>query len=182
MPFFAILADEVTSNPSYSPREVAAMGSRRPSNAVPGWRVPTPRQFIRRSAKLSVQKRERGGAAILSGAWLTAPRHPIRVGKTKRSQSWCADDLSLSIYLSIYLASLAAAAAACATRTSLYHRALLELSAPSLPCIAATHRPPCFRVVSRVAVPLCRCHGAGADASPRSRLAAASPSPRCWSW
>ena len=49
------------------------------------------------------------------------------------------------------LATLAAAAAACATRTILYHRARSELSAPSLPSLAATHRLPCFRVVSRVA-------------------------------
>jgi len=32
-----------------------------------------------------------------------------------------------------------------------------ELSAPSPPSLAATHRPPCFRVMSLVAVTLCRC-------------------------
>ena len=61
------------------------------------------------------------------------------------------------------LAAATAAAVACATRTNLYHRAPSELSAPSLPSLAAsTHRPPCFCVVSRVAA--CRC--SVADASP----------------
>jgi len=32
-----------------------------------------------------------------------------------------------------------------------------ELSASSPPSLAATHRPPCFRVMSLVAVPLCLC-------------------------
>ena len=58
----------------------------------------------------------------------------------------------------VAIAALAAAAtAACATVpfyiTGLRH----ELFAPSPPSLAATHRPPCFRVMSLVAVPLCLC-------------------------
>ena len=44
---------------------------------------------------------------------------------------------------------IAAATAACATRAIVYRWALPELSALSSPSLDATHRPSCFRVVSR---------------------------------
>ena len=58
----------------------------------------------------------------------------------------------------VAIAALAAAAtAACATVPFYITGHRHELFAPSPPSLAATHRPPCFRVVSLVAVPLCRC-------------------------
>ena len=58
----------------------------------------------------------------------------------------------------VAIAALAAAAtAACATVPFYITGHRHELFAPSPPSLAATHRRPCFRVVSLVAVPLCRC-------------------------
>ena len=58
----------------------------------------------------------------------------------------------------VAIAALAAAAtAACATVPFYITGHRHELFAPSPPSLAATHRPPCFRVTSLVAVPLCRC-------------------------
>eukprot|EP00964_Phaeocystis_antarctica_P123406 scaffold87056_cov30-Phaeocystis_antarctica.AAC.1 len=64
------------------------MGSRRPSNAVPGWRVPTPRQFIRRSAKLSVQKRSKTGRNSQSGR--KTHSEPVSIGSSLEFLAVCA--------------------------------------------------------------------------------------------